>query len=55
MDTEQRKMWKNFKDYLKKHGKNSLTKNELDQAIKQLEANELARVVSQEQSPKKTN
>jgi hypothetical protein len=52
MDAEQKKMWQNFKHYLEKEGKNSLDKNELNQAIKQLETNTLT---SQTQVPKKTN
>ena len=52
MDAEQKKMWQNFKHYLEKEGKSSLDKNELDQAIKQLETNTLT---SQTQVPKKTN
>ena len=35
MDKEQRAMWKNFKDYLKTNNKQSLTSQELAQAIQQ--------------------
>jgi hypothetical protein len=48
MEPEQKSMWKKFKDYLKKSGKNKMDKQELVQEINKLKTQ------NEEQKPKET-